>query len=92
MSLANQSEKRERLSAGRPRSNHSFRPIHQADSATSSRTEQHGAKEDRMSFAEDFMLEHTHASLRIAFIGVAGDSASSSREQYKSAQCYGFPS
>ena len=89
MSLANQSDKRERLSAGRPRSKHYFRPSHQVDSAAPSQAERNESNTERPSFAEDFMMEHTHTSLRIAFVGMAGDS--SSREQYESAQCYGFP-
>lgn len=92
MSLAKKSEKRERLSAGRSRSQHSFRPASQADSANSSGIELDESRAGRQSFAEDFMLEHTHSSLRIAFIGIAGKSATAPREQHKSAQCYGFPS
>jgi hypothetical protein len=92
MSLATKSDKRERLSAGRNRSQHSFRPVSHVDSANSTGTESDGARADRLSFAEDFMLEHTHSSLRVTFLGMAGNSAVAPREQHKVAQCYGFPS
>jgi len=92
MSLAKKCDTRDRLSAGRSRSQHSFRPASQADSANSSGIELDEATGNRLSFAEDFLLEHTHTSLRIAFRGMAGNSGTSPREQHKSAQCYGFPS
>jgi len=92
MSLATKSDKRERLSAGRNRSQHSFRPVSHADSTNSSATEPDGAKAERLSFAEDFMLEHTHSSLRITFRGMAGNSANGPKEKLNVAQCYGFPS
>jgi hypothetical protein len=92
MSLATKSDKRERLSAGRSRSQHSFRPASQADATSAPGIEKDGAKVDRLSFAEDFMLEHSHSSLRITFMGMAGNSAAAPREQHKVAQCYGFPS
>jgi hypothetical protein len=92
MSLAKTSDKRDRLSAGRIRSQHSFRPVSVADRANSSRIETDGARPGRLSFAEDFMLEHTHSGMHIAVIGMSGASASVAREQHKSTQCYGFPS
>jgi hypothetical protein len=92
MSLATKSDIRERLSAGRSRSQHSFRSASPVDSANSSGIEPVGATAKRPSFAEDFMLEHTHSSLRIAFRGMTGNSGTSTREQQQSAQCYGFPS
>jgi hypothetical protein len=92
MSLATKSDKRDRLSAGRSRSQHSFRTVSAADRANSSGIATDGAGPDRLSFAEDFMLEHTHSSLRLAFIGMAGKSGTAPREQHKSAQCFGFPS
>jgi len=92
MSLATKSDKRDRLSAGRNRSQHSFRPVNQADAANAPGIEKDGARVDRLSFAEDFMLEHTHSSLRITFRGIASNTAAAPREQHKVAQCYGFPS
>lgn len=92
MSLANKCDTRDRLSAGRSRSQHSFRPMNQTDRATPPETEPGEARANRLSFAEDFLLEHTHAGLRIAVIGMAGKAGTTYKEQQKSAQCYGFPS
>lgn len=92
MSLATKSDKREPLSAGRSRGQHSFRPASVVDRANSSGIVMDGATGNRLSFAEDFMLEHTHSGLLINVIGMAGASASVAREPYKSTQCYGFPS
>jgi hypothetical protein len=91
MILANKSDKRERLSAGRSRSQHSFRPVSQTPRASSSGIEA-GGTTSSLSFAEDFLLEHTHSSLRITVIGMSGNSSTAPREQCESAQCYGFPS
>jgi hypothetical protein len=92
MSLAKNSDKRDRLSAGRSRSQHSFRAASMADRANPSGIETDQARPGPLSFAEDFTLEHSHSSLRIAFIGMAGKSGAVPREQHKSAQCFGFPS
>jgi hypothetical protein len=92
MSLAKKCDTRDRLSAGRGRSQHSFRPASRADRTNSIEMKPDGAQANRMSFAEDFLLEHTHSSLRIAFVGRTPSSATAPREQQMSAQCYGFPS
>jgi hypothetical protein len=92
MSLAKKCDTRDRLSTGRNRSQHSFRPVGHTDRASSSGIEADGAGANRQSFAEDFLLEHTHPSLRITVIGMSGNSGSMPREQNQSAQCYGFPS
>jgi hypothetical protein len=92
MSLANQCDTRDRLSAGRSRSSHSFRPAGRADRAKASATGQEITRADRLSFAEDFLLEHTNSGLHIAVIGRASAAKTGLREQQKSAQCFGFPS
>lgn len=92
MSLAKTSEKRERLSAGRTRSQHSFRPVNQTDRSNASGIETDGTRPRRLSFAEDFMLEHTNSGLHITVIGMASASPNTAREPHKSTQCYGFPS
>ena len=92
MSIANKCDTRDRLSTGRNRSQHSFRPVKQADTANVSAKEVDGARVNCPCFAEDFLLEHTHTGLRLAFIGRSAKSGSAPREQHQSAQCYGFPS
>jgi hypothetical protein len=92
MSLANQCDTRDRLSAGRSRSSHSFRPAGRADRAKASATEQGSIRAEQQTFAEDFLLEHTNSGLHIAIIGRASTAKTGLREQQKSAQCFGFPS
>lgn len=92
MNLAKKCDTRSRLSTGRNKSEHSFRPMGRTERATSSGIEPDGTRANRMTFAEDFMLEHTHSGLRVAMIGMAGNSGTASREQQKLTQCYGFPS
>jgi hypothetical protein len=92
MSLANIRDTRNRLSAGRNRKQHTFRPAVEAERANSSEIAPDEARADRLSFAEDFMLEHTHSGLLITMMGMKGGSGTARREQQKSAQCYGFPS
>lgn len=92
MSLANIRDTRNRLSAGRNRKQHTFRPAAEAERANSSGIASGEVRANRLSFAEDFMLEHTHSGLLITLMGLKGSSGTASREQQKSAQCYGFPS
>lgn len=92
MSLAKKCDTRDRLSAGRVRSQHSFRPVSHSDRANSTEIEPNRAEASRMSFAEDFLLEHTNSSSRMTLIGMARKSGTAPREQQISAQCYGFPS
>jgi len=92
MSLAKKCDTRDRLNAGRNSSQHSFRPAGHAERASSGGTVVDGTAANRLSFAEDFLLEHTHSNLLITMVGMAGNSATAPREKFKSAQCYGFPS
>lgn len=92
MSLANQCDARDRLSTGRSRSQHTFRPASQTKRTASSSVEQKNTTTEGLSFAEDFMLEHTGSGLRIALIGMTAGSKTAQRELQNSAQCYGFPS
>ena len=50
-----------RLSSNRNTSQNSFRPVSQADRTNSSLIEPDGTKVKRLTFAEDFMLEHSHS-------------------------------
>jgi hypothetical protein len=51
-----------------------------------------GAKSNRLTFAEDFLLEHSNASLRLALFEISASAGSASREPQQSAQHFGFPS
>lgn len=92
MNLAKQCDTRSRLSTGRNKSEHSFRSVRHSDKANSSANETDGTRTNRLTFAEDFMLEHSHSGLRISVMGKAGNSGTATREQHQSTQCYGFPS
>jgi hypothetical protein len=83
---------RDRLSAGRSKSHPSFRQSGRANMCNSSETELDGARAKKTTFAEDFMLEHSHSGLLIAMMGSAGSYAATSKELHKSTQHYGFPS
>jgi hypothetical protein len=83
---------RDRLSTGRSKIHPSFRPAAQADPCNTSGIEMDGAKADKPTFAEDFMLEHSHSGLLVAMMGSVGSYIASSKELHKSTQHYGFPS
>lgn len=91
MSLATKRDTSDRLSTGRNRSQHSFRPANKANRPNSTGIEADGSRTHRMTFAEDFMLEHNHSGLSITVIGLSGSSENVARESQLSAQCYGFP-
>jgi len=92
MSLAKKCDIRNRLSAGRNKSQHSFRPVDLADQTNPS-SETDGTRVKRLTFAEDFMLEHTSSSLCITLFGMADDTETvPGEQQHMPTQYYGFPS
>jgi hypothetical protein len=91
MTLVKNCDTRNRLFAGRNKSQHTFRSVGQTDAASSSGIETEGARSKSLSFAEDFMLEHSHSVL-IAVMGSAGSFGAAPREPQKSTQSFGFPS
>jgi len=97
MSLVNQCDVRRRVSAGRKQNQDAFRPAGQADRAGAGGIEPAGtgpggAWANRLTFAEDFMLEHSGARLQIALIGIAGNSRTAAKDAQPSTQFFGFPS
>jgi hypothetical protein len=58
--------------AGQRRNPHSSRPVGQADKANSSQFEPHEAWVNRLTFIEDFTLEHSPRGRRSASAGIAG--------------------
>ena len=82
----------DRLFTGRSKSQNSFRPAGRDDRTNSSGVELDGARAKKSTFAEDFMLEHSHSGLLIAMMGSAGSYVAASKELHKSTQHYGFPS
>ena len=65
MDFLQKCDARNRLSADRSTSQNSFRPAAQADRTNSSGIETDGTRAKRLTFAEDFMLEHSHPGLHI---------------------------
>jgi hypothetical protein len=82
---------RDCLSSGRNKSQNSHRSLDQAD-RVNSQIGPEGARAKGSTFAEDFMLEHSHAGLLIALMGSADNYVAAPKESYKSTQHYGFPS
>jgi hypothetical protein len=81
-----------RLSSNRNTSQNSFRPVSQADRTNSSLIEPDGTKVKRLTFAEDFMLEHSHSGQHIDLTAILASAGTIPREPKQSAQSFGFPS
>jgi len=81
-----------RLSSNRNTSQNSFRPVSQADRTNSSLIEPDGTKAKRLTFAEDFMLEHSHSGQHIDLTGILASAGTALREPQQSTQFFGFPS
>jgi hypothetical protein len=81
-----------RLSVGRSKAQSSCRPTSQSERINSSTVASNEFNGKKSTFAEDFMLEHSHAGLLVAVMGRAATYVGASREMHKSTQHYGFPS
>jgi hypothetical protein len=92
MGLPKKCDARNCLSAGRSTSHNSFRPAGQADRTNSSGIEPDGARRKRLTFAEDFVLEHSHSGLHITLTGISASAGIAPREPQQSTQSFGFPS
>jgi hypothetical protein len=74
------------------RSRRSSKTLVQPERSCSSRIESNGARAKGPTFAEDFMLEHSHSALHIGLFEAARSYGVSPRESHELAQFYGFPS
>ncbi|MFZ1083523.1 MAG: hypothetical protein WAN35_01010 [Terracidiphilus sp.] len=83
-------ESSDHLSARRSQTHRMFRQSGQADRMAASALEADGMGAKKSTFAEDFMLEHSNASLFIAMMGSASR-LGAPKEPAKSTQQYGFP-
>ena len=72
MSLPKKRVVKSRLSPSRNKSRHSFRPVGQAGRANSSGIEPDGPWAGRLTFVEDFTLEHSLHRLYLTSIEIAG--------------------
>jgi len=92
MSLLNKNGTRNLPSASRDKSQHSFRSEGQADRNNSFGIEPDGLGARRLTFTEDFMMEHSRSGRSIALIGIAVSYGTAPKEPQPSAQSIGFPS
>ena len=72
MNLLKKCELRNRPSASLNKSRHSSRPVGPAHSANSSEIKPDGPWAGRLTFVEDFTLEHSLPGLHIASIEISG--------------------
>lgn len=89
MGFANSCDTRSRLSAGRSKSQHSLRPVDRSNSSTCAGD---NSLTNQPSFAEDFMLEHSHGHKQFTLIEVSANCEAAPKAMQNSAQSYGFPS
>jgi len=94
MSALKTYDSRNRLSSGLNGSQRSFRAGDQAGRTTSSVIDVEVKSSNHLTFAEDFLIEHSSAGLHFATIGIKCSSRTA-RKQPKplpSAEYFGFPS
>jgi hypothetical protein len=58
----------------------------------SSGINQDGTQTNRLTFAEDFMMEHSNFGRSIALLGIAARRGTAPKKLQPSAQSFGFPS
>ena len=76
-------------SSGRNRGKHAFRPVGRSINAGSAMTR--ATTEEKLTFGEDFVLEHSAPRLPIALVKRSGDAGSGRKDMQHSPQAYGFP-
>jgi hypothetical protein len=66
--------------------------VSKAIRTSSFKIEPDATRTNRETFAEDFLLEHSHSTLRLAVIEITASASATPREPQQSAQSFGFPS
>jgi len=94
MDVPRKCDTRNRLSAGRNKNRRTFRATDQTDRNSVSGADQGENGVHQLTFAEDFMMEHSFTSLRFSVVGIKGGSRTARKqpEPQPSAQYFGFPS
>lgn len=92
MGLPKKCDARDCPSSGRSASHNSFRPAGKAERINFSGIEPEGARREKLTFVEDFMLEHSHSGLHIDLTGILASARTAPREPQQSTQSFGFPS
>jgi hypothetical protein len=72
MNLLKKCDGKDLLSASRNKSLHSLRPVGQADRANPSEIKPDGTRASRLTFVEDFTLEHSLPGVDITSIKISG--------------------
>lgn len=92
MGLLKKCDTSNHLIANRSGSQHPIRPVRHAVKAGPSTIETKVVSANGLTFAEDFLLEHSVSGLHIVKIGISGGSAALPKERPESCQFFGFPS
>jgi hypothetical protein len=92
MSILRKYDAKARLSVGRGKSQYLCRSARQPGRVNSSGTEAEKTQANRLTFAEDFMLEHCRSKRRVTVIGIWGGAETAPKEPQPSTQSFGFPS
>jgi hypothetical protein len=92
MSILKNYDARARFSVGRSKSQHPCRSAGQPGKVNSSGAGPEKTQVNRLTFAEDFTLEHCRSGRRIAMIGIWGGAETAPKEPQPSTQSFGFPS
>ena len=92
MSILKNYDARARLTVGRGKSQYLSRPAGQTGKVNSSGEEPEKPQVNRLTFAEDFTLEHCRSGRRIAVIGIWGGAEDAPKEPQPPSQSFGFPS
>jgi len=92
MGLPRKCDARHLSTASPNKSQPSCRPVSKAIRTSSFKIEPDATRTNRETFAEDFLLEHSHSTLRLAVIEITASASATPREPQQSAQSFGFPS
>jgi hypothetical protein len=92
MSILKNLDKRARFSVGRGKSQHPCRSAGQSGKVNSYGAVPGKTLVNRLTFAEDYTLEHCRSGRRIAVIGIWGGAETAPKEREPSPQSFGFPS
>jgi hypothetical protein len=92
MSILRNCDAKARLSVGRGKSQCLCRSARQSGRVNSSETEPEKTQVNRLSFVEDFTLEHCRSVRRVAVIGTWGGAEAAPKEPQPSTQSFGFSS
>lgn len=92
MDTLKKSDAMNRSSASRSKNQHSFRAVRQTETSLTSVTGPEGARTSRLTFTEDFMMEHSASGIPVALLGVGASGGAAPKQSLPSTQFFGFPS